>query len=60
MGLYEELVSVMPELTPDDFHPMRGTIVLMDDNDGQGPYIAKWDYIKPIPNGFTLGKPGAI
>lgn len=56
MTLYEQLKAAMPELTEDDFHPMRGTIVLQDDSDGQGPYIAKWDYANPMPETFRLGK----
>jgi hypothetical protein len=55
MGLYEQLVEALPELTLEDFAP-GGSIVLQDDSDGQGPYIAKWDYEQPIPDGFALGK----
>lgn len=58
MGLCEDLIAALPELTNDDFHPLKGTIVLQDDSDGQGAYIKEWNYSKPIPIGFTLGKPG--
>jgi len=34
-----------------------GTIILQNDSDGAGAYIAKWEYSKPIPDGLTLGKP---
>jgi hypothetical protein len=34
-------------------------IILQDDSDGVGAYIAEWKYSKPIPEGLTLGKPSA-
>ena len=55
MSLYDEIVSVYPELTDKDFMPNRGTILLADDGDGI-QYIAKWEYSKPIPDGLKLGK----
>ena len=57
MSLFEDLVQALPELTDKDFDPRVGTIGLRDDSDGQGAYIAKWDYSKPIPEGLSLGKP---
>jgi len=56
MSLYEQLIQAMPELTQDDFDPIKGTISLRDDSDGLGAYIQKWDYLAPIPQGFKLGK----
>jgi hypothetical protein len=56
MDLFSEIIKVYPELTEADFHPFDGTIILRDDSDGIGAYIAKWDYSKPIPNGLKLGK----
>lgn len=56
MDLFTQIVAIYPELTSEDFRPDIGTIWLYDDSDGQGPYIAKWDYAKPIPEGFKLGK----
>ena len=47
-----------PELTALDFHPITGSILLVDDGDGI-QYIAKWEYSQPIPEGLTLGKPSA-
>ena len=44
MSLYAKLVEKHPELTADDFHPATGTILLQDDSDGFGPYIAKWEH----------------
>jgi hypothetical protein len=57
MELWEQIRSAYPELTNEDFHPLEGSILLRDDSDGQGAYIAKWDYSKPIPEGLSLGKP---
>jgi XkdW protein len=59
MSLYDELVAVYPELANEsDSKFWSETIVLQDDSDGQGAYIAKWEYSQPIPAGLTLGKPG--
>jgi hypothetical protein len=44
MSLYAKLVEKHPELTADDFHPATGTILLQDDSDGFGAYIAKWEH----------------
>ena len=59
MSLYDDLVDALPELTEADFAPTTGTILLQDDSDGLGAYIAKWEYSQPIPDGLTLGKPTA-
>lgn len=48
MTLYEKITVIYPQLTLDDFHPNRGTILLQDD--GQGAYIATWNHP-------TLAKP---
>jgi len=59
MALYDQLVEALPELeiTPEnDLFGMRGCIELQDDSDGKGAYIKKWEYSKPIPKGFILGK----
>jgi hypothetical protein len=54
--LFEQIIEIYPELETDrtPFHTMQ--IILQDDADGQGPFIAKWDYSKPIPTGLKLGK----
>ena len=55
MSLYDDLVEALPELeTSDAFE--KGIIILQDNSDGLGAFIAKWDYEKPIPQGFKLGK----
>jgi hypothetical protein len=56
MTLWEQIIAVYPELTDADFMPIRGSINLRDDSDGQGAYIEKWEYSKPIPDGLKLGK----
>jgi hypothetical protein len=49
MDLWKEIVTVYPELTDTDFG-LYGSILLRDDSDGAGAYIAKWEYSKPIPD----------
>jgi hypothetical protein len=44
MTLYDKIKSIYPELTIDEFHPFRGTILLQNDSDGKGDYIAKWEH----------------
>ena len=56
MALYDDLITALPELTDKDFAPIGGTIVLQNDADDAGDYIAKWDYSKPLPKGFKVGK----
>jgi len=56
MTLYEKICNAYPELTDADFSPQDGCILLCDDSDGLGAYIAKWEYPKPIPAGLKLGK----
>lgn len=55
MELWQIIKNTYPELTDMDFSN-DGCIALQDDADGKGPYIKKWDYSKPIPDGLTLGK----
>ena len=49
MTLPEKIKSIYPELTNVDFSPF-GTIVLQNDSDGNGDYIAAWNHP-------TLAKP---
>lgn len=44
MSLYEKIIAKHPELTADDFHPVTGSILLKDDSDGFGPFIARWEH----------------
>jgi hypothetical protein len=59
MELWQKIVKVYPELADNQFAAFSKEIILQDDTDGAGAYIAKWDYSKPIPEGLTLGKPSA-
>ena len=48
--LYDKIKSIYPELIDADFSPIIGTIILQNDSDGKGDYIAKWEHP-------TLAKP---
>jgi hypothetical protein len=55
MELWEKIIEAYPEITStDNFHQLG--IYLVDDSDGSGAYISKWEYSKPIPAGLKLGK----
>ena len=47
MTLYEKIKTIYPELTEQDFEKY---IILQNDSDGKGDYIAKWEHP-------TLAKP---
>ena len=53
--MYEKIIEVYPELINSDLF-WDGTIMLQNDGDGAGDFIAKWSYEKPIPKGLKLGK----
>lgn len=53
MSIYEQIKETYPDIADKVF---LDTIIIQDDSDGKGAYIAKWDYEKPIPAGFKLGK----
>jgi hypothetical protein len=42
--LYEKIKSLYPSLTDTDLDPIKGTIILQNDSDGKGDYIAKWEH----------------
>jgi hypothetical protein len=44
MTLYDKIKAIYPSLTNDDFFPLGGTILLQNDSDGRGDYIAKWEH----------------
>lgn len=56
MNLWEQIIAIYPQLTDNDFHPSFGTILLQDDSDGKGAYIAKWEHELPLPKGMKVGK----
>ena len=41
--LYDKIIKLYPTLKPEDFGSF-GTIILQNDSDGRGDYIAKWDH----------------
>ena len=41
MTLYEKIKDIYPELTSADF---MFTIILQNDSDGRGDYVAKWEH----------------
>jgi hypothetical protein len=57
MSLYNQILETYPDIDSSVFD--QRIIVLQDDVDGLGVYIAKWEYSQPIPEGLTLGKPSA-
>jgi XkdW protein len=50
MTLYDKIIALYPELTDKDFVGYESTILLQNDSDGKGDYIAKWEHP-------TLAKP---
>jgi hypothetical protein len=53
MTLYEKIISIYPELA--DFNFASSTIILQNDSDGKGDYIAKWEHTLPKPTDEQLG-----
>lgn len=43
MTLYEKIKQIYPSLTDADFMP-NSTIVLQNDSNGKGDYIAQWNH----------------
>jgi hypothetical protein len=51
--LYEKIIALYPNLTPQDFFYF---IVLQNDANGKGDYIAKWEHPNfPRPTDKQLG-----
>jgi hypothetical protein len=48
MSLYDKIITLYPELADFDF--ASGVIILQNDSDDKGDYIAKWEHP-------TLAKP---
>jgi len=53
--LYDKIKTIYPSLTNADFSPITGTIILQNDSDGKGDYIAKWEHTLPKPTDEQLG-----
>ena len=56
MTLYDQIISIYPSLTNNDFSPIGGSILLQ--NDGQGDYIKSWTNEYPRPTEEQLGITG--
>ena len=52
MTLYEKIKAIYSELTDTDFTTV---IILQNDSDGKGDYIAKWEHTLPRPTDEQLG-----
>jgi hypothetical protein len=48
--LSDKIKTIYPSLIDSDFAPITGTILLQNDSDGKGDYIAVWNHP-------TLAKP---
>lgn len=44
MELFEKIQAIYPEIQKQDFDPVSGIIILQNDSDGRGDYIAKWEH----------------
>ena len=46
MTLYEKIIALYPELAPTEtgFDKFSVNILLQNDSDGKGDYIAKWNH----------------
>lgn len=42
--MFEKIKQIYPNLTNADFAPATGTIIIQNDSDGKGDYIAKWEH----------------
>jgi hypothetical protein len=42
--MFEKIIKLYPQLTEADFSPIGGTILLQNDSDGKGDFIAKWEH----------------
>lgn len=50
--LYDKIKLIYPQLTDNDFLTV---IILQNDSDGKGDYIAKWEHTLPRPTDEQLG-----
>ena len=44
MTLHDKIRVIYSQLTDADFDPIRGTIYLQNDSDGNGDYIKSWNH----------------
>jgi len=43
MTLFQKILVIYPELSEYDF-PKEDTVIIQNDSDGNGDYIAKWEH----------------
>ena len=43
MTLFEKIKNIYPEFSENDLSPIGG-VILQNDSDGKGDYIAKWEH----------------
>ena len=55
MTIIETILAAYPEVNVSDLFNTNG-IKLQDDSDGEGVYVAEWNYSKQIPRGLKIGK----
>ena len=55
MTILEIIFAAYPELEGTDLYFDNG-IRLQDDSDGEGIYVAEWNYSQPLPEGLKVGK----
>lgn len=53
MELWEKIIAAYPEIKATDNFRELG--IFLRDN-GNGVFIEKWEYDKPIPNGMKIGE----
>ena len=51
--LFDKIIAALPELANDSIVFARHQIILQNDSDGTGDYIAKWDYSTPLPESLA-------
>jgi hypothetical protein len=44
MNLFEKIKAIYPSIEDKDCFPIGGIIILQNDSDGKGDYIAKWEH----------------
>ncbi len=57
MSLYDDLIAALPnEVDAINYAISLNQIVIQNDSDDLGDFIAVWDFAKPLPKGFKVGK----
>ena len=56
--IIDQIKAIYPLLTDEDFIPGKGTILIQDDADNKGPYIAQWNNLNLQPTAEQLTATG--